>query len=87
MVLNVKNNKLFKVRKQYELSQLEARLLSLFANNKFNTYNDIKKYVYKKDIDNSLIEKEIVILENKFCLELSHNNYGARVRNKIYIDY
>lgn len=87
MVLNVKKNKLYKVRKQYDLSQLELRLLSLLSNNKFNSYNDIKKYVYKKDIDNTLIEKEIVILENKFCLELSHNSYGARVRNKIYIDY
>lgn len=68
------------------LSRTEVRLLGLLSSTYFYKYDEIRLFVYDgANIPNKQIQNDIEKLENKFLLKLSINDYGARLRNKIYV--
>lgn len=85
MVLNRRSRILYKYRVHYELSPQETKIILLLANNKFNSYEEFRTFVYKTNVTNDTIKKKLHEVQAKCNLRMSINNFGARLRDKVGI--
>ena len=70
----------------YDMPIDEVRLLALLSSTYFYKYDEIKKFVYSDQIiPKDLVHKKVWLMENKYNLAIAINDYGARLRSKIYI--
>ena len=88
MLLELKNRKFKKSpRVVYEnMPNDEIKLISLLSSTYFYNYGEIKKFVYHNQaISDHEIMKKVNLLQDKYLLKIAINDYGARLRSKIYI--
>lgn len=85
MILNHTSRILYKTRASYYLSPQETKIMLMLANNKLNTYDDARRFVYKQNITNATIKRRLTELKIKYHLRLNINNYGATLKDKVGI--
>lgn len=88
MVVVIKNRKLFRARRVFDLTINELRTILLLANERLNTYDEFREFVYKnpKITDQEIMDK-VDQMSGRLYLKVAINEYGCRMRSKISIKY
>lgn len=88
MVVVIKSRKLFRARKVFDLTINELRMILLLANERLNTYDEFREFVYKnpKITDQAIMDK-VDQMASRLYLKVAINEYGCRMRSKISIKY
>lgn len=88
MVVVIKSRKLFRARKVFDLTINELRTILLLANERLNTYDEFREFVYKnpKITDQEIMDR-VDQTANRLYLKVAINEYGCRMRSKISIKY
>ena len=86
MEINISKSRLIKARKVVNLTPIELKLLLALANEKFNTYDELRNFAYKNPkVGNQAIKDKVTQIRDKLYLKIAINNFGCRMRNKISI--
>lgn len=88
MVVVIKSRKLFRARKVFDLTINELRMILLLANERLNTYDEFREFVYKnpKITDQEIMDR-VDQMSGRLYLKVAINEYGCRMRSKISIKY
>lgn len=88
MVVVIKSRKLFRARKVFDLTTNELRMILLLANERLNTYDEFREFVYKnpKITDQEIMDR-VDQMASRLYLKVAINEYGCRMRSKISIKY
>lgn len=88
MVVVIKSRKLFRARRVFDLTINELRMILLLANERLNTYDEFRKFVYKnpKITDQEIMDR-VDQMSERLYLKVAINEYGCRMRSKISIKY
>ena len=88
MVVVIKSRKLFRARKVFDLTINELRTILLLANERLNTYDEFREFVYKnpKITDQEIMDR-VDQMASRLYLKVAINEYGCRMRSKISIKY
>lgn len=88
MVVVIKSRKLFRARRVFDLTINELRMILLLANERLNTYDEFREFVYKNPkITDQAIMDRVDQMASRLYLKVAINEYGCRMRSKISIKY
>lgn len=88
MVVIIKSQKLIRAKRVFNLTINELRTILLLANERLNTYDEFREFVYRnpKITDQAIMDK-VDQMSGRLYLKVAINEYGCRMRSKISIKY
>ena len=87
MKINVKNRILYKARKAYYLTPMEVKMILMLSNGEWNYYDEIRGYIYKRNICNRIIKERFKELRKKIKIYIRVNNIGIRMDEAVIIEW
>ena len=89
MFINMKQGILYKTTgiyvKKHILTPSEKKLIGMLSNNKWITYEEINKFVYKNELTVAEVKNNVLELQKRFGIYASLNKYRAKIRDVIAI--